>query len=566
MKQMKRGHRGVSTSLTIVLMIIILVIAAAVVYAWMMGYLDFSTERSKEAINVPSVINDATDTDLLVYVQNTGEDPTQLKQSKCLYVNGTLVPCTISGVNVSDGVATLTKLDVAILTYAGGAVLPGEKVEIKVTAVSGVFATKTAYPAGTTGVPAVDHFVFSTVSSPQLSGVPFNITITAIDRQGNHFWDYNGINTLTCSSGEITPAVTGNFSYGSWTGEVTVTGSTADTTITTAIQFNPAKTGTSNTFTLIKPSEAIWNKTYGGTGSEMVYELIATSDGGYAIAGSIHSSGDESSDFLLIKTDEFGNEEWNQTYEGTGDKVAYAVVEASDGGYILAGNGLLVKIDSSGNIEWNKTVQGVIKSLVVTSDNGYAITGYKDDDFWLAKTDANGNIQWDRTYGGTERERANKLVKTSDGGYAIAGSTNSSDSGYYDFWLVKTNATGYMEWNQTYKETNLSSYDEVSFFATSDGGYALAGRTYGGLKISFVFVKTDEAGNMEWKQTYTGAITGIPDGPFTDTCSMIETSHGGYAICANSAILGSDFWLIKTDEYGNVEWAQTYGGAKGDYA
>jgi hypothetical protein len=199
-------------------------------------------------------------------------------------------------------------------------------------------------------------------------------------------------------------------------------------------------------------------------------------------------------------------------------------------------------------MEWNQTFQGTIRSLVVTSDNGYAMAGYKDDDFWLAKTDANGNMQWEKTYGGTGNDRAYRMVRTSDGGYAIAGTTGN------DFWLVKTDLSGNMQWNKTYDESGLR--DVGSLVATSDGGYAIAGRT-NILALNFVLVKTDEDGNMAWKQTYTGTLSVIPDFSVVTSCSMIETSHGGYALCGNSGTSNGNCRLIKTDEYGNVEWDQT---------
>ena len=127
---------------------------------------------------------------------------------------------------------------------------------------------------------------------------------------------------------------------------------------------------------------------------------------------------------------------WNMTYGGTGEDFAYALVQTGDGGYALAGN--------------------------------TASFGVGGDDFWLIKTDAAGNAQWNRTYGGTNDDYAYGLVQTSDGGYAIAGVTGSYSVGFFDFWLVKTNSTGGMEWNQTFGETGNDR--AFSVVQTSDGG------------------------------------------------------------------------------------------------
>ena len=134
---------------------------------------------------------------------------------------------------------------------------------------------------------------------------------------------------------------------------------------------------------------------------------------------------------------------------------------------------------------WNKTYGGTkdddAEALVQTNDGGYAVAGQTMssgaglEDFWLVKTDASGNMQWNKTYGGTSYDEAWALVQTTDGGYALAGRTASFGAGGYDFWLVKTDASGNMQWNKTYGGTN----DDFAFalVQTSDGGYALAGCT-----------------------------------------------------------------------------------------
>jgi len=294
-------------------------------------------------------------------------------------------------------------------------------------------------------------------------------------------------------------------------------------------------------FCLVKTDEygtMQWIKTYGGPDSEKAYPLVETSDGGYAIAGRTASFGAGSYDFWLVKTDANGTMQWNRTYGGPDSEEAYSLVETSDGGYAIAGDGLLVKTDAYGNMEWNQTYGGgsyyISNSLVETSDGGYVVAGGTR----LIKTDAQGNMEWNQTY---FMGAARSLVKTSDGGYAIAGDTDYYIAGDREFWLIKTDAYGNMEWKKTYGGEN---HDHAySLVATSDGGYAFV--------IGSRFIKTDAQGNMEWTQTYEIEM-GIQQ-PF----SLIETSDGGYALAGYiwAAISGQTvFWVVKTDAQGIPEF------------
>jgi hypothetical protein len=243
---------------------------------------------------------------------------------------------------------------------------------------------------------------------------------------------------------------------------------------------------------------------------------------------------------------------WTKTY-GAGSATAYSMVMTSDGGYALAGDGLLVKTDASGDMLWNKTyLGGLIYSVVQTSDGGYALGGTAessngDYDFWLIKTDAQGIMLWNKTYGGPDNEAANSpnsLVVTSDGGLALAGYTGVFYE-HLDFWLVKTDSNGDMLWNKTYGGSTFNSCSDLT--ETSDGGFALVGSTaYGFVGSSdLLLVKTDFTGTTEWSKTYPGSAN-----------SLIETSDKGFAMAGS---VSEDFWLAKTDEYGNVEWTQKYG-------
>lgn len=203
-----------------------------------------------------------------------------------------------------------------------------------------------------------------------------------------------------------------------------------------------------------------WNKTFGGSGTDYGLSLVQAGDGGYALLGSTASFGAGSTDLWLIKTDSSGNMQWNKTYGTTGFEEGYGMKPTSDGGYIIGAttgpftalDAWLVKTDGSGNMQWNKTYGGTLMELggvaIQTSDGGYALAtqttsfGAGDTDAWLIKTDANGNMQWNQTYGGTGSEDAYCVIQTSDGGYAIGGWTNSFGAGGIDMWLIKTDEGG----------------------------------------------------------------------------------------------------------------------------
>jgi hypothetical protein len=153
-----------------------------------------------------------------------------------------------------------------------------------------------------------------------------------------------------------------------------------------------------------------WAKTYGGTSYDWDYSVQQTSDGGYIVAGWTWSFGAGYDDIFLIKTDTNGNIIWAKTYGGTGYEKAFSVQQTSDGGYIVAG-----------------------------STSSFGVGG---GDLFLIKTDANGNVIWAKTYGGTYDDLAYSVQQTSDGGYIVAGWTNSFGAGGVDIFLIKTDANG----------------------------------------------------------------------------------------------------------------------------
>ncbi len=282
-----------------------------------------------------------------------------------------------------------------------------------------------------------------------------------------------------------------------------------------------------------------WNRTYGGTDYELGYSVQQTCDSGYIIAGFTFSFGAGEGDIWLVKTNSSGGQQWNRTYGGPHEEEGYSVQQTSDGGYIVAGSAetwgtgetdfWLVKTDSAGHQQWNRTYGKYYLnwaySVQQTSDGGYVVTGETNSnlaksDLWLVKTDSSGNEQWNKTYGGTGNDWANSVQQTPDNGYIIAGGTNSSGRGGYDFWLVKTDSAGNEQWDKTYG--GIHDEDAFSIQQTSDGGYVVAGWTnsFGAGSYDFWLVKTGEG-------TPPSTITDLAAGsPTSNSVNLTWTAPG----------------------------------------
>jgi uncharacterized delta-60 repeat protein len=333
-------------------------------------------------------------------------------------------------------------------------------------------------------------------------------------------------------------------------------------------------------FTQYAHAQIRFAKTYGGIYGEWALSVQQTSDGGYIVAGLTRSFGAVLNDIFLIKTDANGDTIWAKTYGGTGDDVAFSVQQTSDGGYILAGlttsflagnyDAFLIKTDANGDIIWAKNYGGAYNDFALsvqqTSDGGYIVAGYTESfgaggyDFFLIKTDANGNVIWAKTYGGGGVDWAFSVQQTSDGGYIVAGLTTSFGAGGGDAFLIKTDANGDIIWGKTYGGTDWDWAYSVQ--QTSDGGYIVAGYTesFGAGGYDFFLIKTDANGNVIWAKTYGGTN-------YDYAHSVQQTSDGGYIVAGLTTSFGAgdrDIFLIKTDANGDIIWAKTYGGTYWD--
>jgi hypothetical protein len=226
-----------------------------------------------------------------------------------------------------------------------------------------------------------------------------------------------------------------------------------------------------------------WSRTYGGSGSGGANAIQQTNDGGFIVVGSSNSDdGDVSlnrggNDGWVVRLDAAGDIIWQRTFGGSSNDFFSAVQQTADGGSIIAGcsrsndgdvsenrgdfDGWVVKLDGNGEIEWQRSLGGsdndVFRSVRQTMDGGYIVAGASESSdgdvssnrgriyFWIVKLDATGNLVWEKSLGGSKRDVATSIRQTSDGGYIVAGFSESGDDdvpgnrGESDIWIVKLN-------------------------------------------------------------------------------------------------------------------------------
>src|SRR6478735_7524117 len=260
-----------------------------------------------------------------------------------------------------------------------------------------------------------------------------------------------------------------------------------------------------------------WQKSLGGSNYDDAGYIEQTSDGGYITAGTTYSNdGDVSgnhgdADFWITKLGSSGNIEWQKSLGGSGADGATSIKQTPDNGYIIAGISYsndgdvsgnhgdadlwIIKLGSSGNIEWQKSLGGSLEdwaySVNLTTDGGYIIAGYanSDDgdvsgnhgsaDCWIVKLNNVGTIEWQKSLGGSNSDVSYSSQQTTDGGYIIAGGSDSDDGdvtsnyGARDYWIVKLDGNGNITWQKNFGGSNDDA--ALSVQQTSDGGYIASG-------------------------------------------------------------------------------------------
>jgi hypothetical protein len=332
---------------------------------------------------------------------------------------------------------------------------------------------------------------------------------------------------------------------------------------------------------LVVNAAITFQKTFGGTSDEYGYATEQLSDGGYIMCGRTISFGVGGFDNYLIRLNANGDTLWTKTYGNIGYDEAQSIKQTSDGGFIMvgqtatvdwAGDVYLVKTDANGVLVWSTAFGTAGKfdfgySVRQTSDGGYIIAGLTNStgaglrDVLLLKTNSTGVLQWSKTYGGASDDEGKSVEETADGGFIISGFTQSYGSGY-QMYLIKTNSTGNITWSKTFGGGGMELGYSVK--QTSDGGYVLLGYSdsYGSGLVDVLLLKLTATGGISWSKTYGGASDDY------GSCINI-TSDGGYIISGKTLSYGGgagDFYLIKTDVNGLHQWSKAYGGTALDQA
>jgi hypothetical protein len=373
--------------------------------------------------------------------------------------------------------------------------------------------------------------------------------------------------------------------------------------------------------------ELEWVKRFGGSDSESPRSIIRTSDGGLAILGfSASTDGDLSgkttavNDYWLLKLDREGELEWSRTYGGSKDDRGQAVIQTADGGYALTGYAMsddgdgsrnegfhdnwILRLDASGNILWERSFgfSGHDHSydIVQTADGGFVFIGFMDltaaradgyqgkgdhstrhgvGEFWCTKVDANGELLWRFYFGGSNNDRAHAVAPAPDGGFVLAGFSESGDfdisapNGSYDFWVIKVGPTGEMVWERNLGGSGIEIASDIT--AIPGGGYMVVGHSFssdGDISLQngasdIWVVHLSEAGAMVWERTYGGEA-------FDAAESICPLSDGTFLLTGTSRSVSpemenqgeNDLVALKIDAEGEVLWLTTYGGSGIDLA
>lgn len=351
-------------------------------------------------------------------------------------------------------------------------------------------------------------------------------------------------------------------------------------------------TGCSNDNGSVDPVETAWIKTYGGSEDDMAVSVIAAGGGDYVVLGTTASTDGDitdkaavENDFWLLKINSEGNVVWSKTYGGSGDDIGRSVIQTQDGGYAIAGYSTssdgdasnnegfhdhwILKLDAQGTIEWENSFgfagHDHAYDLLQTADGGYFLSGFTDvtasggqgnfgkstatqhgvGEFWAIKTDPQGTMQWSRYFGGTNNDRSYASTQAADGGFILTGFSESTDfdistpRGSYDFWVIKITATGDLAWERSFGGSEIEeSYDIV---LTADNNYRIAGQTYSTDKditnphgnSDFWTIEIDDNGNLIREKTYGG--------PDFDVARSISVTHdNGFLIAGNTKSTSAD--------------------------
>jgi hypothetical protein len=263
--------------------------------------------------------------------------------------------------------------------------------------------------------------------------------------------------------------------------------------------------------------DTAWTKLVGGVYNDYANSIAATPDGGFVVVGDTYtSSSSMDEDVMVVKFNSDGDIAWQKTYGGSSMDDASAVTVYPNGTMMIAAtttsnnNGdvgathgnwdyWIIKLNANGDKAWGKAYGGNLYdtpfALANTADGGAIITGssfssqngdvtganHGDEDVWVVKVNANGDMEWNTLLGGTRSDVASAVKVTPDGGYLIAGDSDSKDGdvgptqGSYDLWVLKLNTSGKILWSKTFGGTGID--EESALLLNTDGSFYVTGDT-----------------------------------------------------------------------------------------
>lgn len=345
-----------------------------------------------------------------------------------------------------------------------------------------------------------------------------------------------------------------------------------------------------------------WIKNLGGPEYDMAYSIIQLPGGEYAMAGATRSSGGDvpgsrvGYDAWLTKVDNAGNKSWSVAFGGSNDDYTMGVTNTTDGGYLMVGytfnqvqnKAWAIKTDGNGGLQWQKDLSAsndaIPASVLAVGDGTYVVVGYETGatngrNGWIAKLDESGKVLWSKSFGGAAEDQIAAVVKTTDGGFAVAGYTKSTNEliqvnkGGFDGWVMKLDAGGNHLWTKTFGGAREDLFK--SLVQTKDGGLLAVGHSQsndGDLSLNnggfdeFV-VKMDGSGNKQWVKTFGGSNEEY-------ITNVVNTNDGGYLTVGYTNSTNGDVtrtngdfggWLIKMDSEGKKTATSTYGDRQDDF-
>jgi hypothetical protein len=326
----------------------------------------------------------------------------------------------------------------------------------------------------------------------------------------------------------------------------------------------------------LSQAQDYFQKAYGSTQADDGYAVTQTSDGGYMALGTTIGYGAGSTDMYAIRLDVNGDTLWTKTYGGTGNEDGLGVAEDQAGNLFMMGRTYsfgqgqsdfyVVKTDANGDTLWTRAYGGTGNDRLafgtITNDGGCIMTGYTtgfsagNRAVYVVRIDGSGAVMWGHLFGGGNQDEGYHVQQTEDGGFAVAGYTQSFGAGSQDAYLLRLDSAGNMLWSRVYGGTNVDIAYSVR--ETLDSGFVLGVETRNGVGFQdFLAIKTDANGDTLWTRTYGGDYEAHPH--------VIEMADSGFVFSGHSFGFGPGGnigFIVRTNVNGDTLWTKRIGGSQ----